>query len=224
MGSRFETLRLKLAGLLTSTPEKRDLSFSSPHMKEIEAPMLKALKGLWPHIQAAEYSIIISDDISGRIPTMVWQTLIDRVYMQRGIEPIAVASIKMKLNDSYALRLITELQRMATEMVARRPGTRALISTEHMGQGRHVKDIARFLNAVNVPFDVVSISTEKDPHTYDSLLNIDSRLFSGCIDVGSPIANLRPWDFARARKDVPVMAALLLSHAQLFLPQVELNR
>lgn len=223
MSSRFESLRLLLAGFLSPVSEKRDLSYSSGQMEQIEKPMIEVMYGLWPHIQAAEYSLIVSDDMSGRIPTMVWRTLIDRVYEQKRIDPIATAYIETRKDDVFSLELVMELQRLAAQMQSKRPGTRALISTEHIGSGFRVRDIAGFLSVINVPYDVVSISTEKNPDAYEAFLDKDSKLFSGTIGVGSPIANLKPWEFNRARKDVPVMAALLLGHAQLFLPQTDLS-
>lgn len=218
MVSKFESLRTRLATFLNHVPEGERF-YSSHQMEQIEEPMKRIVQKLWPHIKNAEYSLIVSDDMSGRIPTLVWRNLIDRVYEKKGIEPIIVAFVKREKRDAIRIETIKVLQKFALEAQRRRPNTRALISTEHMGDGIHVQDIAYFLDDVSIPYDVVSVSTLEPPSEYKPLLNAEARIFSGARWQSCPIADLMPWELDGARMDVAKMAQVLLGSVQLFSPQ-----
>ncbi len=221
----FEALKGRFADFIS--PKRRDSDFyASRQMEEIETPMLKISKDLFPHIQNAEYSMIVSDDNSGRIPSMVWRNVINTIYDIQGKDQITMAYIRGERKGDelfFHSQIVEVLKELALEAQRKMPNTRVLISTEHIGDGVHVGSIGRFLEEAGIPYDVVSISTILNPGSYKNgeyALSADTRIFSAERWEGNPISNLNPIDELKARNDVPKMAKLLLLDTQLNIPQI----
>jgi|GEM_PF-3142208 len=59
-----------------------------PEIEEMREPIKNLLTQLRPHLEKREYSLLISDDASGRIPALVFLNVINRIYRDRGFSPI----------------------------------------------------------------------------------------------------------------------------------------
>jgi len=59
-----------------------------PEIEEMRGPIKNLLTQLRPHLEKGEYSLLISDDASGRIPALVFLDVINRIYRDRGFSPI----------------------------------------------------------------------------------------------------------------------------------------
>ncbi|MDE1970703.1 MAG: hypothetical protein KGI50_03985 [Patescibacteria group bacterium] len=55
-----------------------------PAIEELRGPIKKLLNKLRPHIEKGEYQLLISDEASGRIPSLILLRLINEVYKEKG--------------------------------------------------------------------------------------------------------------------------------------------
>lgn len=51
---------------------------------DLRGSMEKLLDQLRPHIEGGEYQLIVGDDASGRIPTLIFRRIIKAIYEEKG--------------------------------------------------------------------------------------------------------------------------------------------
>lgn len=164
--------------LFRDRPIPSDSSTSTPEIYEIMPALNAGVAELKAAIVNGDYGILISDDVSGRIPTLILRGVIDHVNSADGRPPIPTVFVKGQeaaLSQPDEERLTKELQRLAKES----KGTRALIVTEFMEGGLHVKSIADVIHDAEISLDIFAASKKHDTQVYRrrNVLRDDEEIF-----------------------------------------------
>ena len=70
------------------TQQEKQTGELIPAIEELREPIKKILGQLRPHLEKGEYQILISDEISGRIPALLFLHIINEIYKQKGFPPL----------------------------------------------------------------------------------------------------------------------------------------
>lgn len=136
-----------------------------PQISSLENPMRMALRRILPQILNGQYSLLVGDDTSGRIPTLAWRKVINFAYANKDFKPISTVFIQVETNmptiQSYLPKDIQDKIAISITEAKTQTKTRALISTEYITSGRHIQMIGRFLDYHKMPYDVISVHTDQ---------------------------------------------------------------
>lgn len=113
-----------------------------------------------------EYDTIIGDDISGRLPTIVFAELAKRKREQLGLTPPQVLYINAGSNFSND-RLLPESSKQVAELIKSiaKP-TKSLIVTEYIDTGDSISAFVKVLEQLGISTDVCSLSTKDKLYKY----------------------------------------------------------
>lgn len=157
--------------------------FVFPEIADLRLSMEEILKELLPHVLEGEYSLLVGDDTSSRIPTLIWKKVIDHFYLKQGLKPVdaVFAQFMFKDHPHGLARLFPETKKNLLDAITRtetnKPGNKALISTEHMENGNHIRSICSILRSTGVNFNVVSLRTDESTIYYKKKLGLE-RIFT----------------------------------------------
>ena len=62
-------------------------SIEHASIEQLRVPIQKILEELRPEIEKAAYGMVLSDDVSGRIPALMLGWALKRIYKQNGNQP-----------------------------------------------------------------------------------------------------------------------------------------
>ncbi len=150
-------------------------------IEQIEYPLKEILRTLRPEIERGTYRVIIGDDASGRLPTLVLGQVIGAVYQKQGLEkPISrfiAGSTQLKEKDKTSRDTKKEevknhIARIADDAGITSEGMpmflkslgvlpkdkKVLIVTDTIETGESVKFLLKALAANNLSADVVTIT------------------------------------------------------------------
>lgn len=122
----------------------------------LEDPLMNILAGLTPNLKQGEYSVLVGDDTSGRIPTLILRKVINAVYQDRGFPPIPTLFFPREYfapHNAALRKRVEKIQETAT-------GSRGLIVTEAIDSGFGVGKIAWEVYHAGVHTDVATIAIE----------------------------------------------------------------
>jgi hypothetical protein len=142
---------------------------------DIEEPLERLTAELLPHVKQGEYSCLVGDDTSGRIPTLVLRKVINSEYAKIGLPPIPTYFFHGNLSE----RKKAELGRRLHDVQVTRSKTKALVITEYMQNGGHVANIKAMLDMAKVKFAVASIALAMPKDSYRGALTRAVQIFSG---------------------------------------------
>ncbi len=151
--------------------EQHGVAFGSVEQKalaELDEPIAKILNQLRPTIEKGSYKIIVGDDSSGRIPTLIIARAIKKIYAEQGIPPPLVRFVagsrltgdvvhekKEKLLDAYAIDMRQVLLKESEKTQTKKP--RVLIVTDFIESGRSVKPLVDSFKKNGVGADLATI-------------------------------------------------------------------
>ncbi len=161
------------------------------HHEEIEflrMPLERIIRQLGERIERGEYSLIVGDDASGRIPTnTLWYFLKD-VYAAHGApSPDARFFAGAKKLSGEKLREKTRAIREHLERYRdqkKEAGAdirRALVVTDTIASGESLKPIAKALEKMKIPFDIATVGllVERESERQDLENYLGARIFAG---------------------------------------------
>ncbi len=130
-------------------------------IEELREPIEKILLGLKERIDRGEYGLIVGEDVSGRIPTRIFEWVLRELYQIKGArKPPQVRFFAGSTNNSERQKenkknLMIEVfnERKARNLILRR----ALVVTDTIMTGRSLKPICDALTIAGIPFDIASI-------------------------------------------------------------------
>ena len=125
-----------------------------------------------PALKEHKYNIVIGDDASGRVPTLVLSGLIREINQQDNLEPPKVLFFAAGRRDSK--RIEKKVKRGITEHLLglEKKGeinpekSRALIVTEHMDTGKSLEYLTEAVKAAGLSCDAASLTSESDIEDY----------------------------------------------------------
>jgi hypothetical protein len=146
------------------------------------------------------YDTIISDDASGRLPSLLLRKIINYANERLGKAPVKTIFITgvRKVPDSYRTLVINEKAKfIAKEALS---FGRALLVTEYIGTGRSIRVLIDLLEKEDVIFDIAAVSICHPPAKYPK--EIRDRLLYGVVgDCGTDFYTRS--DFSGVRNQGP---------------------
>lgn len=151
-------------------------------IRQLEKPMQIILRDLRDKIDAGLYKLVLGEDVSGRIPTLLFNEVLRSLYKEKGFENpkvnfyapdlrLSEAETKEKLNNISAtikpvLNSTFEKEgafiSIINEIFKRDQSDkeRVLVVTEAIGFGRSLSFVTHVLKEMKVPFDIASIAMD----------------------------------------------------------------
>lgn len=232
---------MKEANIFAKIPFFRNRGYDSKMLEEClvspfdKAELVDAFKNLAiklrPHI--AKYDIVLGDDVSGRLPTLVIADCARRKREQTDQTPPRVYFVNAGSNLSESRRAKVTLPKLSKLIKKHEPFTnkKVLIVTEYMQTGRSVKAFVNELANHGITPDVCTVDMDGK---FNDFKNKGGNFFYGSIDKnagypfydyrykdltglesidGSPVAKKLPLDIGllrgmkRTRRDMKLIAS-----------------
>lgn len=147
-------------GVKTDTADQNEKEIRFLEIAALETP----LKTIIDDIQkdGTTYDLIIGDDTSGRIPTLIVSKVLNRLNERKGFEPISV-------RFAGGHRLKDYLREHEMDVILRRienKPKRILLVTDYVKSGRTIKDFADFFTVREINYDVACITLDNEEEYY----------------------------------------------------------
>lgn len=143
-------------------PEKPpvDLGVYETVVGEIEGSMLKIASEVKSHLMSTDYSCIVGDDTSARIPTLVLKGFADFISDIEGKEHITTIFIQAgrKVSDSTVEE---QFQQRILPIMAKIPNKKALLVTEHVQTGKSITRLLKLFKKFGIPVDIASLQIQR---------------------------------------------------------------
>ncbi|MBI4097936.1 MAG: hypothetical protein HY426_02750 [Candidatus Levybacteria bacterium] len=139
----------------------------------LEEPLTKILSELKPNFEQEEYGLILGDDTSGRLPTLIIKGVADYIslLMQREKIPTVFIQAGRSVSTEDVERQFEE--RVLVE-IAKHPDKKVLLVTDYIQTGTTINRLTSFFEKHNVAFDLVALSEERTGHASSFSLPLDS--------------------------------------------------
>ncbi|MDE1970662.1 MAG: hypothetical protein KGI50_03755 [Patescibacteria group bacterium] len=135
----------------------------------LREPMEKLLEQLRPYLEKGEYQLIVGDDTSGRIPTLIFRRVIQAIYEEKGYpSPKTIFLVgrrpainykKQDMTIEYVKHILPELKK--SQKSTNTP-LKALIVTEAVASGNSVEFLSELLRGAGIMSDVAALGRD-DP-------------------------------------------------------------
>lgn len=169
--------------------------FYHTEISELQEPLESIVEQLQESIEHGDYSTIIGDDASGRIPTLILERIISGIYSDRGLPRTKTLFLTGSGSGGYELthdekfrkgsqiyRLLYKSQKSAMP----HQGGRALIVTESIRSGRSLAPLTDELHRLSIDFDIAAVGIDpffspENPQVEKKILEerLGTRLFFG---------------------------------------------
>jgi len=176
--------------------KKKEAEIQSPEfeLKEFEdtkEQFTNLIRQLTPAIHSQEYGLVIGDDASARLPTLVIGGLMKEIYNEdkkRSPQILFLAGEGWRDKDEKA-ELDRYLQKMIKGKKINPEETKVLLVTEYIQSGRHVANFLGSFKKVGLSCDVATLSTSSSSKSYKELPDFkDVKMY-----IGEPGGILRFW-------------------------------
>ncbi|MBI5045555.1 MAG: hypothetical protein HZC14_00920 [Candidatus Niyogibacteria bacterium] len=172
--------------------EKIEPKYHFEAIKQLEWPATSLVDQLKDKIDNDEYDILIGDDASGRVPTLILRSVInERKHQSHADKPPKENEISTKFIAGGRIFTVENDAAVSDFFKQIRPQTKkkALLVTEYMAAGKGVDRLARILNEVGMDFDVAAFSSTSSFEYYKlHRANLkDHELFIGVDSVDPPL-------------------------------------
>ena len=138
-----------------STPK-----FHFIEIAEIEPAMVSLVNQLKEKIESGEYDTLISDDVGGRIPTLVLRKIIKELNPDQKIETYFIASGEVYLPTPADKEKYGELQKHLKKVTAKTK--KALVVTQYIFTGKTLIRLASALKEAGVEnFDIAVVAASR---------------------------------------------------------------
>ena len=157
----------------------------------LEKPMLKICTELKPKLEEGEYGIVVGDDTSARLPTLVVRGFAGFVSEKKGIRKPSTVFLQAgnKVTDED---LASQFEDRIVSQSKGIEGKKALIITEYIFRGNVLKRLTGMFKAHALPFDVVALRIFDDFDPTKLALPESSLLIIGDISSHGPSIWNRP--------------------------------
>lgn len=173
-GKLFDNATMKIeSGEFRNNAEKKEiLSQEDKDMvryviEDLRAPTQNILKQLHNQIERGEYTIIIGDDTSGRIPTIIIGGVIKELYGERNFPSPLIRFIAggifrhMKIISEFN-EFVEKLKIESEKQFGSERAQKILIVTEFMNTGQTLESLLMNFKVNGMPCDVAAIGNAKN--------------------------------------------------------------
>jgi phosphoribosylpyrophosphate synthetase len=144
----------------------RDDKSIDADIRDLYLPTKELFKDIKERVINKEYFLVIGDDVSGRIPALVFDELIRNEYKKqnREKEHPKLIFIAGSRDYSYGDRMYEEKERKVFDLIKKESeqnkfeGKRVLIVTDTIETGRSLLPLVHSLKKLNIDYDIVSAS------------------------------------------------------------------
>lgn len=169
-------------------PESEESKYNLEAMRQLQDPLAKAVEKLKEEIDQNVYDVLLSDDASGRLPTLVLKDILTRRIEEANpdlspeekrdaLKVRFVAGGRFSKNDE-ALREF--FRKMKPEVKKR-----VLLVTEYIASGNSIRRLMNFLDNEDIPYDMLAVmgmNSEKDYQPLFDEFSENHRLIVGDYD------------------------------------------
>jgi len=137
-----------------------EASIRFSEIAELEKPLQRIIEGILR--SGNTYDLIIGDDTSGRIPTLVLGKFLNYHYRASGRSPIPIRFVG-------GGRFSTDLRSGELEVIRTRMNyqpIRALLVTDYIDCGSTARDFGNYFKANDISYDVASIALRMNESVY----------------------------------------------------------
>lgn len=178
-------------GIHTQKPPDR---IHYKEIAELEESLRQILEELRPHLEKNEYRLIVGDDASGRIPTLIMRKVIDEIYGKLGyLKPriLFVAggvSPFLKLGERKMKKMSLLLKEKILSRFDSGEDVKALLVTDTISTGSTLEMFRKVFGSVGLSFDVAAVGMDaswRDPEETKQMYknNFGIEIFWGGEDV-----------------------------------------
>lgn len=129
------------------------------NFEDLREPSMRILEGIRDHINHGSYRMIIGDDASGRIPTLLFSGVIKNAYQTTGHTPAEVrffagdrSNKSEEFTNNLAKRFTQEFKTLAGDH-----GARVLVVTDTINTGAALRPLVAQLARYQIPYDIAAI-------------------------------------------------------------------
>ncbi len=156
-------------------------------ISELHEPIRKMLEPIMENIEGGEYQLLIGDDASGRIPTLIVRTIINSIYAKNGHASIPTRFIagtrhyRTLLQQEYADAKKAKVAQYIEELHALMPDvTNALIVTDTISSGNSLLPVTESLKESGIHYDIAAVGVEDYEYNREILQEkLGAFVFSG---------------------------------------------
>jgi hypothetical protein len=193
---------------------------------ELKSSCKRLLEQLHDRIESGSYDLIIGDDASGRIPTLVMRDVIKRIYHERGRKiPHTAFVAGSRFIDEIRIPEKTKALAEHVRKIAEwhDESDRALVITDTIGMGLSLKPLFDALRENGIEYDIATTSLVHMPEMTDEARKMVERSMGGNLyygEVGMPRIYGRH-DIAGVKKNPIDLFATRHIEKRIQLPQYE---
>jgi hypothetical protein len=142
-------------------PEKEEIR--NPEIKKLREPIRFIIFRMGEKLERGEYPLIISDEVSGRFPSLIFREFLRRIYERRGYKTPGLMFIAGGQSEQAALRQkkVDEIGNKVLEFRKKKKiqgyPKRILIVTETIETGRSLRPIIEALRKIGQEFDIATV-------------------------------------------------------------------
>lgn len=140
-------------------PEDETLLWEIEETKKL---MIDLIDQLGEEIENGLYQVLIGDDASGRIPALMFHYFLRELCQRRGQPaPKTYFYPATRANDPYAHHIYSDVHKYLEQFRIKdklKEGGKVLIVTEMIESGSALSPVALYLNELNIPYDIASLS------------------------------------------------------------------
>ena len=136
---------------------KSEEKIKNKAIEELEEPLAKVLSKIIS--QGAHYDMIIGDDTSARIPTLIIAKVLNSWYKSQNLEPADV-------RFAYGKSGQAEIDVASVFEHIKAVPAKVLLATEHIESGEHMAYLAGALDRRGVNFDIASLHILRSEEYY----------------------------------------------------------
>lgn len=143
--------------------------YNFEQIKALELSAVSLVSQLKEKIDGDEYDMLIGDDASGRIPTLVLRSVInERKRHLRADKSPKENEIATKFIAGGQTRKVNNTEEVVKflEKIKSQIKKKALLVTEYMNSGKGMDKMAEAFNRTGIDFDVATFASFKDPDFY----------------------------------------------------------
>src|SRR3990167_9777583 len=165
-----------------SDEELPEQSGYQTEVASLEQPLTVLVDQLKLHFENGEYSLLIGDDTSGRLPTLAVHKVVDYVCDLRGLLKVATFFIQAgRYVDEETIR--HQVESLKSRYVTHE-NNKALLITEYIKSGESIKRLTEILRDNGISFDIAAVAMSEPEAAYreKGVFDTETKVF-----LGSPI-------------------------------------
>lgn len=137
-------------------------------VSELREPIRNMITPVLEHMKGGEYGLLIGDDASGRIPTLIVRKIMNALYQKKGLPPIPTRFIAGTRSYKEGSEHTEQKQAKVSEYVRETLNsiftpTRVLIVTDTIKTGSSLVPLTSALRESGVAYDICSVGFAGDP-------------------------------------------------------------